>query len=130
MKDRPPAQGSDHWLSMINQASDWFEGPLGQQLLAQEKHILTEELARCFGSYLVHNGPFGGEPVQPENIKRSVRLGAPLCRAWKFTARSRLGRLVSTPLMWWCCSMLWTSVCPPMDYCVKRRVACVRAVIC
>ena len=78
MNDRPSTQGSDHWLSMINEASAWFEGPLGQQLLVQEKQVLTEELARCFGSYLVHNGPFSGEPVQPQNIKRSVRLGVPL----------------------------------------------------
>ena len=78
MNERPSNHASDHWLSMISQASDWFAGPLGQQLLAQEKQILTDELARCFGSYLVHNGPFAGEPVQPQNIKRSVRLGAPL----------------------------------------------------
>ncbi|MGV0879954.1 hypothetical protein V6767_22755, partial [Martelella sp. FLE1502] len=66
MNERPSTQASDHWLSMINQASDWFAGPLGQQLLVQEKQVLTDELARCFGSYLVHNGPFAGEPVQPQ----------------------------------------------------------------
>jgi len=78
MNDQPSPQGCDPWLSLIDQASLWFEGPLGQQLLAQEQRVLSEELSRCFGSYLVHNGPFGGAPVEPQNIKRSVRLGAPL----------------------------------------------------
>ena len=35
MNERPSNHASDHWLSMISQASDWFAGPLGQQLLAQ-----------------------------------------------------------------------------------------------
>ena len=78
MSEQASTAAGDHWLAMIKRASDWFDGPLGQQLLAQEEQVLGQELSRCFGSYLVHNGPFAGAPVQPQNIKRSVRLGAPL----------------------------------------------------
>ncbi|EXF47260.1 SAM-dependent methyltransferase [Pseudomonas sp. BAY1663] len=129
MNDQPSTQCSDSWRSLIDQASLWFEGPLGQQLLAQEQHVLNEELSRCFGSYLIHNGPFAGASVAPQHIKRSVRLGAP-CPGWKFIARSRPGRSVSTPPMWWCCSMRWTSAFRRMGCCAKPPAGCAPAGIC
>ena len=128
MNERPSNHASDHWLSMISQASDWFAGPLGQHA-AQEKQILTDELARCFGSYLVHNGPFAGEPVQPQNIKRSVRE-VRLCRAWKSTARNRPGRSASMPPTWSCCSTRWISASRHTACCAKRHAVCAPAGIC
>jgi len=78
MKPQPCAQVNDQWLRMIAEANDWFAGPLGRQLLEQEQRVLGDELNRCFGSYLVHYGPFSGASVVPPKIKRSVRLGAAL----------------------------------------------------
>lgn len=78
MKPQPCAQANDQWLRMIAEANDWFAGPLGRQLLEQEQRVLGDELNRCFGSYLVHYGPFTGASVVPPKIKRSVRLGAAL----------------------------------------------------
>ncbi|MCW3148024.1 class I SAM-dependent methyltransferase [Stutzerimonas stutzeri] len=63
---------------MIGDANAWFDGALGRQLLEQEQQVLDDELNRCFGSYLVHYGPFSGASVVPPKIKRSVRLGAAL----------------------------------------------------
>jgi SAM-dependent methyltransferase len=62
----------------MDDASAWFAEPAGQQLLAQEHRVIDQELSRCFGSYLVHYGPFADSPIEPQKIKRSVRLGPAL----------------------------------------------------
>lgn len=78
MSDQAFAQADPEWLSLIASAREWFASPLGQQLLAEERRLLTEELARFFGGYLVHYGP----PVEltegAGKIRCCVRLGAPL----------------------------------------------------
>lgn len=78
MKDRSCAKGDDPWLHLMNETSAWFQGPLGQQLLEQEQRALGHELARCFGSYLVHYAPVAHTSIEPQKIKRSVRIGPPL----------------------------------------------------
>ncbi|TLX53355.1 SAM-dependent methyltransferase [Stutzerimonas nosocomialis] len=78
MKPEPSTQLDSSWSHMIREASEWFAGPLGQQLLAQERRILGDELDRCFGSYLVHYGPFADSLPESPMIKRSVRIGAAL----------------------------------------------------
>ena len=67
----------ERWLALMTQASDWFCGPLGQQLLQQERKILSEALTCCFGSYLVHYAPFVDTPLAFEQIGRCVRMGPP-----------------------------------------------------
>ncbi|GAB6387455.1 class I SAM-dependent methyltransferase [Stutzerimonas marianensis] len=66
------------WADLMNEASAWFDGPLGSQLLEHERLIIEHELERCFGSYLVHYGPFANTPIEPRKIKRSVRVGPSL----------------------------------------------------
>jgi SAM-dependent methyltransferase len=78
MSDESCAKADDRWLSLMNEACTWFDGPSGQQLLEQEQRVISLELARCFGSYLVHYGPFANTPIEPQKIKRSVRVGPPL----------------------------------------------------
>lgn len=71
--------GSDRrWLSLMNGASAWFAGPIGQQLLEQERHVIGQELSRCFGGYLVHYAPIANATIDAQKIKRCVRLGPPL----------------------------------------------------
>ncbi|QGZ31575.1 class I SAM-dependent methyltransferase [Stutzerimonas stutzeri] len=72
------SKSDEHWLSLMNDASAWFDSPQGRQLLEQEQRAIGQELSRCFGSYLVHYGPFANTPIEPQKIKRSVRLGPPL----------------------------------------------------
>lgn len=72
------SKSDERWLSLMNEASVWFDGPVGRQLLAQEERVISQELSRCFGSYLVHYGPFAHSAIEPQKIKRSVRLGPPL----------------------------------------------------
>jgi SAM-dependent methyltransferase len=71
-------KSDEDWLSLMNEASAWFDSPTGRQLLQQEEWVISQELSRCFGSYLVHYGPFANTPIEPQKIKRSVRLGLPL----------------------------------------------------
>ncbi|KJH81801.1 class I SAM-dependent methyltransferase [Pseudomonas sp. KSR10] len=71
-------KSDEDWLSLMNEASAWFDSPTGRQLLQQEEWVISQELSRCFGSYLVHYGPFANTPIEPQKIKRSVRLGPPL----------------------------------------------------
>lgn len=71
-------KSDERWLTLMNEASAWFDGPTGRQLLEQEQRAIGHELSRCFGSYLVHYGPFANTPIEPQKIKRSVRLGPPL----------------------------------------------------
>ncbi|WP_404441368.1 class I SAM-dependent methyltransferase [Stutzerimonas chloritidismutans] len=71
-------KSDERWLTLMNEASAWFDGPTGRQLLEQEQRAIGHELSRCFGSYLVHYGPFANSPIEPQKIKRSVRLGPPL----------------------------------------------------
>ncbi len=71
-------KSDDRWLSLMNDASAWFDSPSGRQLLRQEQHAIDQQLSRCFGSYLVHYGPFANGPIASQKIKRSVRLGPPL----------------------------------------------------
>ena len=68
----------ERWLTLMNETSAWFDSPTGQQLLDQERRVIGQELSRCFGSYLVHYGPFANAAIEPQKIKRSVRLGPPL----------------------------------------------------
>ena len=77
MSDHPFAQADADWLSLIGAARGWFNGPHGQLLLEQEQRLLEEELARFFGSYLVHYGPAAEETAKAAQIQRSVRVGAP-----------------------------------------------------
>lgn len=71
-------KSDERWLTLMNEASAWFDGPTGRQLLELEQRAIGHELSRCFGSYLVHYGPFANTPIEPQKIKRSVRLGPPL----------------------------------------------------
>lgn len=71
-------KSDERWLTLMNEASAWFDGPTGRQLLEQEQRAIGHELSRCFGSYLVHYGPFANTSIEPQKIKRSVRLGPPL----------------------------------------------------
>lgn len=68
----------ERWLTLMSETSAWFDSPAGQQLLDQERRVIGQELSRCFGSYLVHYGPFANAAIEPQKIKRSVRLGPPL----------------------------------------------------
>ena len=77
MSDHPFAQADADWLSLIGEARNWFKGPYGQLLLAEEQRLLADELARFFGGYLVHYGPSAQAPSGATQIQRSVRLGAP-----------------------------------------------------
>ncbi|WP_028237841.1 class I SAM-dependent methyltransferase [Stutzerimonas azotifigens] len=72
------AHPDEKWLELTRQARAWFDGPLGRQLLQQERPLIERELARCFGSYLIHYAPCAEALIEPEKIKRTVRLGAPL----------------------------------------------------
>ena len=72
------AKSDERWLSLMDNASAWFDGPSGRQLLEHEQLVINQQLSRCFGSYLVHYGPFANTAIEPQKIKRSVRLGPPL----------------------------------------------------
>ena len=48
------SKSDERWLSLMNDASAWFDSPTGRQLLEQEQRVISQELSRCFGSYLVH----------------------------------------------------------------------------
>ena len=78
MIDEPFAQADEPWLGLVRQARQWFDGPLGSQLLAEETPVLEEALSRCFGSYLLHYAPFADASLSLKKIKRVVRLGPPL----------------------------------------------------
>ncbi len=77
MSDHPFAQADADWLDLIATARHWFDGPCGQLLLEQERHLLDDELARFFGGYLVHYGPSAQKLPSAAQIQRSVRVGAP-----------------------------------------------------
>lgn len=70
-------KSDERWLGLMHEASGWFDSPTGRQLLDQEQRVIGQELSRCFGSYLVHYGPFANTSIEPQKIKRSVRLGPP-----------------------------------------------------
>jgi SAM-dependent methyltransferase len=78
MTEKVVAQADPQWLALIDQARDWFSGPLGQLLLREEQHLLEDELGRFFGGYLVHYGPGAEPPPVAAQVQRNVRLGAPL----------------------------------------------------
>lgn len=71
------AQADGDWLELQDQARRWLAGPLGHLLLADQQQLLEGELARFFGSYLVHYGPPLTALPSALKIQRSVRLGAP-----------------------------------------------------
>ena len=77
MTDQAFAQADPDWLALIGVAREWFAGPLGRQLLEEERRVLEEELARFFGGYLVHYGPPASQLPKAPQIHCSVRLGAP-----------------------------------------------------
>ena len=76
MTEQPFAQADPYWLSLIGEARTWFSGPLGQQMLAEERALLEQELARFFGGYLVHYGP-PPEAMVARQVRHCVSLGAP-----------------------------------------------------
>ncbi|WP_295476908.1 methyltransferase domain-containing protein [uncultured Pseudomonas sp.] len=78
MTDEAFAQADPQWLALTCAAREWLSGPLGQLLQDEERRLLEEELARLFGSFLVHYGPSAQALPQAPQIQRSVRLGAPL----------------------------------------------------
>lgn len=78
MVPKPSIRSHESWLELVEQASSWFQGPLGQQLLEHERQALGAELARCFGSFLVHYAPFVDTPLHPRQLNHCVRLGPPL----------------------------------------------------
>lgn len=78
MNQEPCRKTQLSWPGLVDEASAWFDGPQGRQLLEQEQRVIQDELSRCFGSYLVHYGPFAHCSIEPQKIKRSVRLGAAL----------------------------------------------------
>ena len=119
----------ERWLTLMNETSAWFDSPAGQQLLDQERRVIGQELSRCFGSYLVHYGPFANAAIEPQKIKRSVRWGhrSPVSRS---CVRSSHGRSANTlPTSWWF-STASTSVSRPTPCCAKQPVASGRAGIC
>ncbi|WP_417790984.1 class I SAM-dependent methyltransferase [Stutzerimonas xanthomarina] len=71
-------KSDERWLLLMDKASAWFDGPSGRQLFEHEQRVINQQLSRCFGSYLVHYGPFANIPIEPQKIKRSVRVGPPL----------------------------------------------------
>ncbi|QXH45231.1 class I SAM-dependent methyltransferase [Pseudomonas xanthosomatis] len=78
MTDQASAQADPEWVELIRLARDWFDGPLGQLMLKEEEKLLSEELGRFFGGYLVHYGPGAEAPPNAPQVQRNVRLGAPL----------------------------------------------------
>lgn len=78
MTDEPCTGSNAPWLALMSETSDWFSSLTGQQLLEHEQQVLAQELERFFGSYLVHYGPFANTTIEPQKLKRSVRLGPPL----------------------------------------------------
>ncbi|WP_369987255.1 class I SAM-dependent methyltransferase [Pseudomonas xanthosomatis] len=78
MTDQAFAQADPEWVELIRLARDWFDGPLGQLMLKEEEKLLSEELGRFFGGYLVHYGPGAEAPPSAPQVQRNVRLGAPL----------------------------------------------------
>ncbi|MFK3775376.1 MULTISPECIES: class I SAM-dependent methyltransferase [Pseudomonas] len=78
MTDQAFAQADPEWVELIRLARDWFDGPLGQLMLKEEEKLLSEELGRFFGGYLVHYGPGAEAPPNAPQVQRNVRLGAPL----------------------------------------------------
>src|SRR5690606_17724100 len=66
------------WMTLIGAAREWFAGPLGQQLLAEERGMLEDELGSHFGGFLVHYGLPAELPPGIGQIQRGVCLGAPL----------------------------------------------------
>ncbi|WP_417662401.1 SAM-dependent methyltransferase [Pseudomonas sp.] len=91
--ETPFADADAQWLNLITNAREWFQGPYGQLLLESEQPLLEEELARFFGSYMLHYGPFAGEVPDAAQIQHSVRVGAPFAgvdiaceeQAWPMT---------------------------------------------
>ncbi|MFC3607338.1 methyltransferase domain-containing protein [Stutzerimonas tarimensis] len=71
-------RSDERWMDLVQEASLWFQTPLGQQLLAKERVVIDQELGRCFGSFLVHYAPFVDSPIEPKQLGRCVRLGPPL----------------------------------------------------
>ena len=47
MTDQAFAQADPDWLALIGVAREWFAGPLGRQLLEEERRVLEEELAHA-----------------------------------------------------------------------------------
>jgi SAM-dependent methyltransferase len=78
MTEQAFAQADERWLSVTLAARRWLESPLGQLLLQEEHRLLEDELTRYFGGYLVHYGPAAAAPPEAEQIRCTVRLGAPL----------------------------------------------------
>lgn len=78
IEQEPFAQADADWLELIAQAREWLAGPIGGMMLAEEQQLLTDELERYFGGYLVHYGPHAELPASTGNIQRGVRLGPPL----------------------------------------------------
>ena len=46
MTDQAFAHADPQWLELISLARDWFAGPLGQLMLAEEQRLLEDELGR------------------------------------------------------------------------------------
>jgi SAM-dependent methyltransferase len=78
MTEQAFAQADPQWLALTERARQWFDGPLGNFLLEQERLELESELGRYFGGYMVHYGPAAAVPPNAQQIQRCVRLGAPL----------------------------------------------------
>lgn len=120
------AQTDAEWLASINRARDWFQGPLGSLMLAEERRLLCDELTRYFGGYLVHYGPHAELPPSTGQIQRGVRLGPPLpgvdiaCEegAWPLSEHAADGNTA------------WISACRLTVSCAKPRVPFVRAATC
>ncbi len=123
------AQTDAEWLASINRARDWFQGPLGSLMLAEERRLLCDELTRYFGGYLVHYGPHAELPPSTGQIQRGVRLGR-RCRAWTSPAKRAPGRSANMPRTWSCCNTAWISACRLTVSCAKPRVPFVRAATC
>ena len=93
MSDHPFAQADADWLTLIGAARNWFDGPHGRLLLAEEQRLLEDELARFFFFFLVHYGPSAQASPSAAKIQRSVRVGAPFAgveivceeQAWPLT---------------------------------------------
>jgi SAM-dependent methyltransferase len=76
MTEQPFAQADPRWLALIGEARAWFAGPLGQQMLAEERPLIEAELSRFFGGYLVQYGPVP-DLIKARQIRHSISLGAP-----------------------------------------------------
>lgn len=59
--------------------ANWYQSPLGQRLLRDEKQELEQELSNLFGYHLIWlNTPWTVEPMESCRIRHQVVIGSPV----------------------------------------------------